>query len=207
MESILRSPPDISGPLRGPYVLQDGEDLVGEGQPLGGGASSGTGPRRDLDVLRHRQIGKDAALLRREPQPEPRDLVSAPLVERHVVEADATAPGAMVAHDGAECRGLPRAIASHQAHHLALPHLQRHAAKDVARLDEDVDVLDIEHSEPAPSPCPLPQWGRGVGIPSPLWGEGRVRGVAEGCLRPTTMSITCASASICAGAASASTLP
>src|SRR6266545_3506524 len=35
----------------------------------------------------------------------------------------------------------------------------------------------MEQGPIAPSPCPLPiRRGRGVSSPSPLWGEGRVRG-------------------------------
>ncbi len=126
-------------------LFQHGEDLVRGRHPLHRRPAAGARPRRDLDVLGHRQVGKDAALLRREPQPQPRDLVGAPLVERHVVEADAAAPGAMVAHDGPERRGLARAVPPDEADHLALTHLERHVPQDVARLDEDVDLLDSKH--------------------------------------------------------------
>jgi hypothetical protein len=135
--SCARRP--TSRALAGPVFLQDGEDLVGEGQPLGGGAvlrdgSTSRSRYSPLPSNRERCHSPPA----RTP-PEPRDLVGAPLVERHLVEADATAPGAMVAHDGAECRGLPRAVAPHQ-HTTSRSRTSRDTRRDVARLDEDVDV-------------------------------------------------------------------
>jgi len=146
MESILRSPPDISGPLARAVGLQDGKDLVGEGQPARRRGVLRTRPRRDLDVLGHRQIRKDATLLRRETPARAARSRGAPLVERHVVEADAAAPGAMVAHDGAQGGGLPRAVAPHQADHSPSRTSSDTRPQDMARLDVDVDFLDGEHS-------------------------------------------------------------
>src|SRR5438876_1209329 len=145
----------------------------------GGRATAGPGPRRDLDVLRHRQVGKDGALLGGESQPQPRDLMGASLVDRHVVEADAAAPGAMVAHDGPECRRLPRAVAPDEADHLARAHLHGDAPQDMALLDEDVEVGDGEHASGGASRRPCrpragrPGWPRAWHRPAPCPGGGR----------------------------------
>ena len=62
------------------------EHSIGELDPLGGGPAARPRPRRDLDVLGHRQVGEDAAVLGREAEPQPRDLVGAPPVDRLAVE-------------------------------------------------------------------------------------------------------------------------
>src|SRR5262249_57060797 len=73
----------------------------------------------------------------------------------------------------------------HQAHHLALAHLEGDTAEDVARLDEHVDVVKREHargspsasSPPSPSSPPHPTLSPSGGEGSallllPLGGEG-----------------------------------
>src|SRR6185436_6397464 len=104
------------------------------------------------DVLGHREVREDPAVLRREGEPAPGDLVGAPPVDVLVAQPDPAGARAQEAH-------------------LALPHLERDAAEDVARLDEDVDGLDAQHrvppltARPARSPCPPPArrpgWRRG----------------------------------------------
>ena len=52
------------GPAARRVRAQAGEHLVGEGDPLGGGAALRPGPGRDLDVLGDGEVAEDPALLR-----------------------------------------------------------------------------------------------------------------------------------------------
>src|SRR5256885_1869156 len=106
-----------------------------------------------------------------------RDLVRASAVDRLAAEGDGPGARPEKAHDRPQRRRLAGAVATDQAHHLALTDLQRHRAEDVARLDEDVDVADGERQV--------------------LWLR----------RRPTTMSTRRWSAWMSFGVASASTSP
>src|SRR5262245_5417454 len=155
------------------------EHAVGHLEALGGGAAAAPGPRRDLDVLADGQVGEDPRVLRRPAEPAHGDLVSAAAVDRLSAELDRARARSQVAHDRPQCGRLARPVATHEAHDLARADLEGHAAQDVARLDEHVDLRHGQHAEARAPPA----------------------------FRPTIVSITRWSARIAAGAASASTLP
>src|SRR5438093_562566 len=53
--------------------------------------------------------------------------------------------GRALAHDRVQRRRLAGAVASDQAHQLALADLERDVAQDAARLDVDAQALDGQH--------------------------------------------------------------
>src|SRR5438128_1751327 len=160
-------------------AAEHGEHAVGQVDALDGGAPAGPRPGRDLDVLGDGEVREDAGIFRRPAQPEPGDLVGAAAVDGPPMKLDRARSRPEIAHDRPQGRRLARAVATDQADDLTGPDLERHAAQDVARLDEDVDAGEAQHADARDVPG----------------------------LRPTTVSITRWSARIAAGTASASTLP
>ncbi len=145
MESILRSPPLISGPFRATYVPQHREDRVGALDTGRGRTPRRPRPRRDLDVLGHGEVREDAAVLGSEADALPRDLVGGPAVDAGALEGDGPRARAEIAHDGPEQGGLARAVPAHQAHDLVGADVERKPPEDVAGLDVHVEVADREH--------------------------------------------------------------
>src|SRR5262249_30052272 len=119
---------------------------------LGGRTASGTRPGRDLDVLRHREIGEDPAVLRRETDAQARDLERGPVLDLAPLERDAAGARPQVAHDRAQRGRLAGAVFSHEAHPLLRRDLQGDAAQDVTALDVDVDGLDAQHGSASARP-------------------------------------------------------
>src|SRR6266496_679497 len=93
-----------------------------------------------LDV----EAREDAALLRAEGKTQPRDSVGRQGDELAPVEADRPAAAGHHAHDGLECRRLPRAVAAQERDHLSLAHLEIHAVEDVRLAVPGVEVADLE---------------------------------------------------------------
>src|SRR5262249_48647379 len=123
--------------------------------------------------------GEEAGGLRGPAEPEHRDLVRAPAVNRPAAELDGAGPGFQIAHDRSQGRRLAGTVAPDEAHHVARADVERHAAQDLTRLDEDVDAGEAQHAG-----------ARGRSAP-----------------RPMTVSITRRSARIVEGGASARILP
>src|SRR6266850_2471104 len=104
-------------------------------------------PATDHQVLAHRQIRKNPAILRRIA-----DATFRPLVRREprhvlVIKQDLSGPDGEKSHDALDRGGLARSVAPDEAHHFLLVDAQRHAAEDVGRAAVGVDRIDLEHNQ------------------------------------------------------------
>jgi hypothetical protein len=111
-----------------------------------GGATRGLAgqPVADHQVLGHRQLGKDAGILRRIA-----DAAFGAPVRRHAgdvlaVEANFTGPHGEQTHDALDDGGAPGAVAADQGDDLAVVDRQRYAVQNVRGTAEGVDGIDLE---------------------------------------------------------------
>src|SRR5262245_37911816 len=176
IESILRSPPLISGPRR---AAERREHVVRLRDALGRRPADGPRPGRDLDVLGDGEIRENPGVFGRESHAEPRDLVRAQSVNGLAAELDGAGPRAQVAHDGPERRRLARAVAADEAHHFARADLERHAPQDLAGLDEHVDTSEAQHAGARGAPTRRP-----TTVSITRWSAKIVEGVASASTRP-----------------------
>ena len=98
----------------------------------------------DLEVLQHRQLGKDAAILGHIAQAALRDLVRGFFLYRLSHEANTALAARHHGGNAFERGGLACAIAPHQCHDLAAPHVQRYLMQDMGRAIPGVEVLDFK---------------------------------------------------------------
>jgi hypothetical protein len=124
--------------------------------PLGvGGAAGEVGAREQ--VLHHRQLLERAAALGAVDEPALADLVRLQALDPLAREADLPlehdVAGRPALHtllepdeprDGAQQRGLPRAVRADDADELALLHGERHAVQDDGLVVADVEVLHLK---------------------------------------------------------------
>src|SRR6267143_2892531 len=104
-------------------------------------------PATDHQVLAHRQIGKNSAILGRIA-----DATFRPLVRREpghvfVMEQYLSGPDREKSHDALDRGGLAGPVTPDEAHHFLLVDAQRHAAEDVGRAAVGVDRIDLEHDQ------------------------------------------------------------
>src|SRR5262249_55546254 len=106
IDTILRSPPDSACPPRAPaaraVALERGDHAVSLFDPRRRRSRLGMHPGRQGNVLRHRQLPEDLALLRREGDAEARDLVRPQPHEVDAVKGDCAGRRLAKAHDGTE---------------------------------------------------------------------------------------------------------
>ena len=113
----------------------------------------GRGPGRQQDVLLDGELRHQPAVLRHVANALPDAAVRGHRQQLRAAEAD-RAGRRNRTHDGAQERGLARAVASDQAAHLALVEIERGAADDRDRADRDVEVGDLKHgARPRPVWC------------------------------------------------------
>src|SRR6266481_1025984 len=113
---------------------ENGVDRQAAGPDLGG----------QQQVFLDVQARKDAPLLRAEGQAEARDPIGPERRQLLPAEADRPLAAGDHAHDRLERRGLARAVAPEERHHLALPHLEVDAVEDVRLAVPGVEVADLE---------------------------------------------------------------
>ena len=107
--------------------------------------ASGSPVRRHLQVLQHRERGKDPPTLRDEAHPH---LDGAKRRQAgHVAALEDHPPLARrgESDESADEGGLSHAVAPEDGHHLALRHAERHAVQHVALAVVAVDLLDRQH--------------------------------------------------------------
>src|SRR5439155_1335890 len=90
-------------------------DRAGPANLEGGRPPAGACPRRQLDVLGHREVAEHGALLRRVADPARGDGVRRQAADRLPGEGDGAAGGAQVAHHRAQRRRLAGAVAADEA--------------------------------------------------------------------------------------------
>src|SRR5207253_9251306 len=95
-------------------------------------------------VLVARQIGKDAGVLGRVADAEPRALVRGQRGDVAAAEADPPRARRQEPDDGVDRGGVPRAVAPHETHRLAFAHGERDAAEELRWAAMRVDTLDVE---------------------------------------------------------------
>src|SRR6185369_12786791 len=98
-----------------------------------------------LQVLAHREVGKDRAVLGNIAHSALRDLIWRK--SRNALAAKAhLARRRDLSHDGLHGRRAPDAIPAEQAHDLPLAHVQAHAVQHVALAVESVQAADLKHA-------------------------------------------------------------
>src|SRR5439155_24972257 len=138
----LPSPDRQVGPRprgRGP---EPREGRVRELEALPRRARRRSGPRRELDVLRHREVAEGRALLGREAHAEAGDGVGREPDDRPAAQLDAAGGGPEEAHDRPERGRLPGPVASDETDDAAGLDVEGDAAEDPARLAGDVENFD-----------------------------------------------------------------
>ena len=108
----------------------------------------------DHQIFLDRERGKDGARFLHEGESRPRDSMGLHPREILPVERHLAAARRRDAHDGAQGRGLPRAIAAQQRDNLARPRLQRDALKDMALAQIGLDIVNPQqglHDHDAPA--------------------------------------------------------
>src|SRR6266852_1685510 len=146
-ESLLASAQVLSPP--GAKTLQHGERGIETLECPGVAIRSPPG-LRDLEVLVHREVCEDPAVVRHEPDAQLGDRVRRLPDELHAVVGDAPGGGRRQAHDAPERRALSRAVPAQETHRLALTHIEGHAEEDVAGAVESVHVADVEDHSSSP---------------------------------------------------------
>src|ERR1700727_2409351 len=121
-------------------VRKDGEESLR--RP--GGSVRTRGLPADLQIFLDRQIGEDATVLRYIAEPAPHDLVSGALRNVLAIEYDRAAAPSHKTQDGAERRGLARAVAAKQRDRLAGGDLQRHVEQHLRSAIGRVESCDRE---------------------------------------------------------------
>ena len=101
-------------------------------------------PASDLQVLPRGEVGEDAARLGHEGDAELRDPVRGHPADGRALVRDGPARGRREAGDGAERRGLARAVPSQEGDHFALPDAEREPVQDVPEPVVRVDAPDIQ---------------------------------------------------------------
>ena len=117
------------------HLAEVGEELEQLlGRPQRRGAAVGplaAGLAAHLEVLHHREVGEHAPVLGHEAQAQARRMVRLGLRDVVAQEADRAAPLGQHAHQRLERGGLAGAVAAHERHHLAAPHLQVDVVEDL----------------------------------------------------------------------------
>src|SRR5215472_7525277 len=126
-------------------ALERGEHAVSLLDPRCGRPRLRMHPGRQGDVFRNRQLAEHLALLRSEADAEARDLVGPQPREVDAVERDCAGRRLAKAHDGAEGRGLARAVAADQVHQFACFDPERDTAQHPAALHVNAQVLRAQH--------------------------------------------------------------
>ena len=98
----------------------------------------------ELQILHHRQVGEDAAILGDESDASPGDDVRRLAGEIFAAEEDPPAPWRSQAHDREDGRRLAGAVPPEEAHDLAGIERQRDAEERLEDAVEGVDRLDLE---------------------------------------------------------------
>src|SRR6267142_5356722 len=114
----------------------------------------GTDRRRQQEVLLDGEAREDAALLRTEGEPEPRDLIRRQADQLAALQADRAPPAAHDAHDRLEGRRLAGAVAAQQRHRLAGADLEADAVEHMRLAVPGVEIMDLEQGlRHGPTPC------------------------------------------------------
>ena len=130
-------------PLRQRLDLgKDGEDVLVH---LAGPPGLLRQPAADLEVLRHRQVGEQPAVLGRVPDAQPRPPVRRQRADFLALESDLARAQRQEPDDAVDGGGLAGAVAAHQHHRFLLAHRQRNLAQDLRPPAERVDGLDLKH--------------------------------------------------------------
>src|SRR5262249_41758729 len=124
-------------------ALELGEHAVNPLDPRLGLPRLRMRPGWQRDIFRDRELAEYFALLRRKADPKPRDPVWAQPDEIRTLETDDRA-GCRFAktHDGAQARGLARAVAADQIDQLARLDLEGDATQHAAALDVHGQIFD-----------------------------------------------------------------
>src|SRR5262249_35717987 len=137
-------------------ALELGEHAVNPLDPRLGLPRLRMRPGWQRDIFRDRELAEYFALLRRKADPTPRDPVWAQPDEIRTLETDDRA-GCRFAktHDGAQARGLARAVAADQIDQLARLDLEGDATQHAAALDVHGQIFDPQHRCPIRLPMTL----------------------------------------------------
>ena len=104
----------------------------------------------EAQVLLDGEAGKDAPVLRHQPDPAPADPVGAHATQALAFEQDLAAGGRHPPGDGLDHRGLAHAVAAEQPDHLALADAQVDALQHVAQAIVRVNALEFQHQCASP---------------------------------------------------------
>ena len=140
-------------------IGKDGEELFH--CPGGRGAPVEMAHRltADVEVLGDGQVGKDAAVLRHEAEPAPRDLEWLEIGDILVQKADPPTALRDQRHQCFEGGRLAGAVAAHERNHLPVPDVEGWLEQHLRGAIPRFEPLHLEHGRAHDCAC---AWGRNV---------------------------------------------
>src|SRR5258707_5366632 len=102
----------------------------------------------DVEILQHRQVGKNAPALRDIANALARNFMGRAARKIDAVKFDRPAAARYKTHDRAQRRRLAHAVAAEQCGALARPYLKVYALQDMELADVNVDVSEAKHEVP-----------------------------------------------------------
>src|SRR5262245_2694357 len=136
-----------SGNLRGRALARLGE--VGKEREHPVGAPPAALPSH-LEVLHHREIGEDAAVLGHVAEPQARDAPHRKTVYAPAVEDDLAASRSHPPDDALQRRRLPRAVPAEEHRHLARPDFEGDVAEHLRTAVAGAEVAHRQHHAACP---------------------------------------------------------
>ena len=130
--------------LHHPTVLDLGAPRVARPEALAQHAGGHAGVARHQEVLQHRHVSEQLAVLERARQPEPRHRVRPGAGDVAALEQDAAAARPVDAADAVEDAGLARAVGTDQRQQLAGADRERHIRQHAQAAEGQRQPLDAE---------------------------------------------------------------